>query len=153
MHRCRLLVSVALAVAAGGCTRAPVPAALPSFPGAPIVLISIDTLRADHLPLYGYTAGSTPVLDGLARTSLVFDDFYSQCPLTLPSHTHLLTGLLPFHHGVLDNIGYAVKPDQETLASRLHAAGYVTGAAISAYVLRHQTGIHRGFDFFDDAIE
>jgi len=153
MHRCRLIVAAALAWSAVACTRAPAPAALPSFPGAPIVLISIDTLRADHLPLYGYDAGSTPVLDRLARTSLVFHDVYSQCPLTLPSHASLLTGLLPFHHGVRDNIGYAVKPDQETLASRLHAAGYATGAAVSAYVLRHQTGIHGGFDFFDDAIE
>src|SRR5204862_1773713 len=84
---------------------------------------------------------------------IVFDDVYSQCPLTLPSHVSLLTGLLPPHHGVRDNIGYSVRPDQETLASRLKGSGYATGGAISAYVLRHQTGIHRGFDFFDDALE
>ena len=153
MHRSRLVVAVAVALTAGACARDLGQTALPTFHGAPIILISIDTLRADHLPLYGYAAGSTPVLDRLAQTSLVFDDVYSQCPLTLPSHTSLLTGLLPFHHGVLDNIGYAVKADQATLASRLHDAGYATGGAVSAYVLRHQTGIHRGFDFFDDAIE
>ena len=117
------------------------------------MLISIDTLRADRLPLYGYRAGSTPALDRLGREGIVFDDVYSHCPLTLPSHASLLTGLLPFHHGVRDNIGYALGTDQQTLASRFKAAGYATGGAVSAYVLRHQTGINRGFDFFDDGIE
>src|SRR5438309_8846352 len=111
-----------------------------TFPGAPVVLISIDTLRADRLPLYGYAAGSTPVLDRLGREGIVFDDVYSHCPLTLPSHASLFTGLLPFHHGLRDNIGYTLKPDQQTLASRFKSAGYATGAAVSAYVLRHQTG-------------
>jgi len=123
------------------------------FPGAPVVLISIDTLRADHLPLYGYRNGATPTLDRLGREGVVFDDVYSHCPLTLPSHTSLLTGLLPLHHGVRDNIGYSVRPDERTLAARFKAAGYATGAAVSAFVLRHQTGIARGFDFFDDRIE
>ena len=123
------------------------------FAGAPVVLISIDTLRADHLALYGYHNGSTPTLDRLGREGLVFDDLYSHCPLTLPSHASLLTGLLPIHHGVRDNIGYSVRGDERTLAARFKAAGYATGAAVSAFVLRHQTGIGRGFDFFDDRIE
>ena len=123
------------------------------FRGAPVVLISIDTLRADHLPAYGYTAGSTPTLDRLARRGVVFDDVYSHTPLTLPSHTSLLTSRLPFHHGVRDNIGYTVQPTENTLASRFRALGYATGGAVSAYVLRHQTGIDRGFEFFDDRLE
>jgi choline-sulfatase len=123
------------------------------FGGAPIILISIDTLRADRLPLYGYRRGSTPVLDRLGREAIVFDDVYSHGPLTLPSHASLLTGLLPTHHGVRDNIGYTLKPASRTLAARFKSAGYSTGAAVSAYVLRHQTGIADGFDFFDDAIE
>ena len=122
------------------------------FPNAPIVLVSIDTLRADHLPLYGYRSGSTPTLDHLGQAAVVFDNAYSQVPLTLPSHASLLTGRLPLHHGVRDNIGYAVDADERTLAARLKAAGYATGAAVSAFVLRHQTGIARGFDAFDDAL-
>ena len=123
------------------------------YGGAPIILISIDTLRADRLPLYGYRHGSTPVLDRLGRDAIVFDDVYSHGPLTLPSHASLLTGLLPTHHGVRDNIGYTLKPESRTLAARFKSAGYATGAAVSAYVLRRQTGVADGFDFFDDAIE
>src|SRR5205814_3948461 len=123
------------------------------YRSVPIILISIDTLRADHLPLYGYRNGSTPVLDRLGREAIVFDDVYSHGPLTLPSHASLLTGLLPPHHGVRDNIGYALKPASRTLAARFKSAGYATGAAVSAYVLRRQTGVADGFDFFDDAIE
>ncbi len=128
-------------------------AAIPQYRDAPIILISIDTLRADRLPLYGYRQGSTPELDRLGRAALVFDDVYSHTPLTLPSHASLFTGQLPTHHGVRDNIGYALKPGVPTLATRFKSAGYATGAAVSAYVLRHQTGIAAGFDFFDDAIE
>jgi tetratricopeptide (TPR) repeat protein len=116
------------------------------------VLISIDTLRADHLPLYGYRNGSTPALDRFGRDAIVFDNAYSQVPLTLPSHASLLTGRLPLHHGVRDNIGYAVAADERTLAVRLKDLGYATGGAVSAFVLRHQTGIARGFDRFDDAL-
>jgi len=147
-----LVVAFAVAAAAAGCARQSPPAAADRFPGAPVVLISIDTLRADHLPVYGYRGGSTPTIDRLASGGLVFDTAYSQCPLTLPSHTSLFTGRLPLHHGVRDNIGYTVAPEERTLAARFKAAGYATGGAVSSYVLRHQTGIARGFDFFDDAL-
>jgi choline-sulfatase len=133
-----------------GCARGRDSTAPASFPGAPVILISIDTLRADHLPAYGYRAGTTPAINRLAQAGLVFDEAYSQTPLTLPSHTTLLSGRLPWHHGVRDNIGYGVAPGERTLAARFKAAGYVTGGAVSSYVLRHQTGIGRGFDFFDD---
>jgi arylsulfatase A-like enzyme/Flp pilus assembly protein TadD len=123
------------------------------FPDAPAVVISIDTLRADHLPLYGYGAGSTPNIDRLGREGIVFDDLYSHCPLTLPAHASMLTGLLPPHHGVRDNIGFRLGPEHATLATRFRAAGLHTGAAVSAYVLRAATGIAQGFDFYDDAIE
>lgn len=147
-----IFVSLALAATLSGCGRERRLTSPLRFPDAPVVLISIDTLRADHLPLYGYTAGSTPALDALGSSGIVFEDVYSHCPLTLPSHASLLTGLLPTHHGVQDNIGYTLST-ADTLASRFKAAGYTTGAAVSAYVLRHQTGVSRGFDFFDDAIE
>lgn len=120
---------------------------------APVILISIDTLRADHLALYGYRDGATPVLDRLGRDAIVFEDAYSHTPLTLPSHASLLTGLLPVHHGARDNLGFTIPSGVQTLAERFKAAGYATGAAVSAYVLRHQTGVARGFDYFDDAIE
>ena len=126
---------------------------VPAFPDAPVVLISIDTLRADHLPLYGYAAGSTPRIDRLGREGIVFDALYSHCPLTLPAHASMLTGLLPPHHGVRDNIGFRLAPEHATLATRFRAAGLRTGGAVSAYVLRTSTGIAQGFDFYDDAIE
>lgn len=151
----RLALAVALSTAVGGCARgreAP-PSLSGAYRGAPVVLISIDTLRADHLPLYGYRDGSTPTLDSLGRSAVVFDEAYSSSPLTLPSHATLLTGRLPPRHGVRDNIGYALGADERTLAARFQAAGYATGAAVSAYVLRHQTGIAAGFDFFDDRLE
>ncbi len=124
-----------------------------AFKKAPLILVSIDTLRADHLRLYGYASGSTPTLDQLGREGIVFEEVYSHIPLTLPAHASLFTGLLPYRHGVRDNIGYAVEPGRRTLAGRLKAAGYRTGAAVSSFVLRHQTGIAQGFDFFDDHIQ
>jgi arylsulfatase A-like enzyme/Tfp pilus assembly protein PilF len=138
------------AVAASACHGRPSPSA---FPDAPIVLISIDTLRADHLPLYGYKAGATPNLDAFGRESVVFEDLYSHCPLTLPAHASMFTGLLPPRHGVRDNLGFRLAPEHRTLAARFKAAGLRTGGAISAYVLRAATGIAQGFDFYDDRIE
>jgi arylsulfatase A-like enzyme/Tfp pilus assembly protein PilF len=120
---------------------------------APIVLISIDTLRADRLPAYGYAVGRTPHIDRLAREGVVFEDVYSHCPLTLPAHASMLTGLLPPRHGVRDNIGFRLGADHATLATRFRAAGLRTGGAVSAYVLRASTGIAQGFEFYDDAIE
>lgn len=147
----RVVVAAALLLAGpAGCRGS---RSVATYPDAPVVLISIDTLRADHLPLYGYKAGSTPHLDALGREAVVFDDAYSHCPLTLPAHASLLTGLLPPRHGVRDNMGFKLKADQETLASRFKRAGRATGGAVSSYVLRRQTGIHAGFDFYEDALE
>ena len=122
------------------------------YPDASVVLVSIDTLRADRLPLYGYMKGATPKLDALAREGIVFEHVYSHCPLTLPAHASLFTGLLPPHHGVRDNLGFSLAKDKRTLASRFHAAGFTTGAAVSAYVIRAATGIAQGFDTYDDAL-
>src|SRR5438132_286978 len=124
-----------------------------AYSEAPVVLVSIDTLRADHLPLYGYKDGSTPTLDALGREGIVFDAAYSHCPLTLPAHASMLTGLLPPRHGVRDNLGFRLAPEHRTLGTRFKTAGLRTGGAISAYVLRGATGINQGFDFYDDAIE
>ncbi len=118
--------------------------------GTPVVVLSVDTLRADHLPAYGYGAVATPSIDALAAESVRFENAYTHCPLTLPAHTSLLTGLLPPEHGVRNNIGYRLDARHATLASLLKARGYATGAAVSAYVLRRTTGLAAGFDFYDD---
>jgi choline-sulfatase len=148
-----LRLALAAATLFAACGRNAAPISPTRFRAAPIILISIDTLRADHLPVYGYTAGSTPNIDRVATSGIVFEEVYSQCPLTLPSHASLLTGRLPLNHGVRDNIGFTLGSTERTLAARLKEAGYATAGAVSSFVLRHQTGIDRGFDFFDDALE
>jgi arylsulfatase A-like enzyme/Flp pilus assembly protein TadD len=117
--------------------------------GGPIILISIDTLRADHLPVYGYTKVRTPNIDALAAGSVLFENAYSHAPQTLPAHTSILSGHLPFEHGVRDNIGFNVKPGQWMLQRALHDRGWPTGGFVSAYVLRAATGINQGFDTYD----
>ena len=121
--------------------------------GAPVILISVDTLRADHLPAYGYAGVQTPNLDALRADAVLFENAYSQVPLTLPSHTALFTGLLPPQNGVRDNLGYALGPGPATIAGFLKANGYATGGAVSSIVLSHATGVSRGFDFYEDNIE
>ncbi|MGN6184603.1 MAG: sulfatase, partial [Thermoanaerobaculia bacterium] len=123
---------------------------LPSKNG-PIILISIDTLRSDHLPAYGYGAIKTPAIDALRADSILFERAYSHSPLTLPSHATILTGQLPATNGLHDNSGFKLQPTVETLAHALKAKGYATGAAVSSYALRASTGISRGFDAYDDA--
>ena len=115
----------------------------------PLVLISIDTLRADHLPAYGYTKVRTPAIDALAADGLVFERAYSHSPQTFPAHSSMLTGRLPFEHGVRDNLGYVLRDEEQTLAELLKNRGFATGAAVSSYVLRRETGIAQGFTFFD----
>ena len=143
-----LVVTAALTVRSrrGGVSEGP-------FPNAPVVLVSIDTLRADRLPAYGYRAGRTPALDRLANEGILFEDVYSHCPLTLPAHASLMTGLLPPRHGVRDNTGFALQATHRTLATRLQAVGFETGGAVSSYVMRRATGIAAGFDWYEDLIE
>ncbi|MBZ5558865.1 MAG: sulfatase-like hydrolase/transferase [Acidobacteriia bacterium] len=115
----------------------------------PIVIISIDTLRADHLPAYGYQKVKTPAIDALAADGVVFERAYSHAPQTLPAHAAILSGLLPFEHGVRDNIGFTVKTGERLLPQMLRERGFTTGGVVSAFVLRKDTGISQGFDFFD----
>lgn len=123
------------------------------FPGAPVILISVDTLRADHLPAYGYRQVETPNIDGLRRDSVLFERVYSHCPMTLPSHASMFTGSLPTEHGVRNNIGYRFEGARlRALAEELRERGYATGAAVSSYVLRSDTGIDDGFDLYEDSI-
>src|SRR5438067_12882947 len=115
----------------------------------PIILISIDTLRADHLPAYGYKRVRTPAIDALAADGVVFERAYSHAPQTLPAHAALLSGQLPFENGIRDNVGFTVKPGLRLLPQMLRDRGFTTGGVVSSYVLRKDTGIAQGFDFFD----
>ncbi|MEJ2189242.1 MAG: sulfatase-like hydrolase/transferase, partial [Acidobacteriota bacterium] len=121
--------------------------------GPPVIVISIDTLRSDHLPAYGYDSVETPAIDRLRREGILCARAYTNVPLTLPAHTALLTGVLPPENGVRDNLGYTVDPATSPLLQQtLKDAGWATGAAVSAYVLRRSTGIAHGFDFYDDDV-
>jgi len=115
----------------------------------PIIVVSIDTLRADHLPAYGYANVKTPGIDALAADGVVFERAYSHAPQTLPAHAALLSGQLPFESGVRDNVGFTVKPGERLLPQMLRERGFTTGGIVSAFVLRKETGISQGFDFFD----
>jgi arylsulfatase A-like enzyme/Flp pilus assembly protein TadD len=142
---------VVLAVAAPSCRRDPT---RPRFAGAPVVLISIDTLRSDHLPAYGYRGVDTPHLDRFRGDAILFRHAYSPCPMTLPSHLTMLTGLQPPEHGVRNNIGFAFRSaDHPSLPTMLKKQGYATGAAVSSYVLRGETGLAAAFDFYEDSID
>jgi len=121
--------------------------------GTPVILISIDTLRADRLPIYGYTQVETPAIDALRRDAVLFERAYSPAPLTLPAHASLLTGRLPNVHGLRDNLGYTLGGELPYLPELLQQHGYATGAGVSALALDHRRGLGRGFDLFDDAIE
>ncbi len=120
--------------------------------GGAVIIISIDTLRSDHLPAYGYTKIETPAIDEFRRDAILYERAYSHCPLTLVSHASVFTGLLPAEHGIRDNTGYDLRKDVPTLAELMKSKGYATGGAVSAIVLRGETGIRRGFDFWDDDI-
>lgn len=115
-----------------------------------LLLVTIDTLRADHLPAYGYTKIHTPNLDRLANESFVFENVIAQVPMTLPSHTSILTGLLPPVHGVRDNAGFILNPKITTLAETLKSKNYKTAAFISAFILDSQFGLDQGFDLYSD---
>jgi arylsulfatase A-like enzyme/Flp pilus assembly protein TadD len=141
-------IAVAIAVAIGIVwRRAP---GRPQAADGPIVLVSIDTLRADRLPSYGYSKIRTPHIDRLAADSVVFDHAYSHSPQTLPAHTSILSGRLPFEHGVRDNIGFSVKAGERLLPRMLGEQGFASAGFVSAYVLREQTGIGQGFGLWDD---
>ncbi len=135
---------------AGGCSRRG-PGG--PWPGAPVVVVSVDTLRADRLPFYGFAGVETPALTALRADSVLFESAWTHVPLTLPAHATLFTGKLPGELGVRDNAGYALPKETPTLAALLKGAGYATGGAVSAYVLHGRSGIGRGFDLWEDAVE
>lgn len=114
-----------------------------------ILIVTIDTLRADALGSYG-GAAATPNLDRLASHGIRFTFAHAHAVVTLPSHTSILTGRYPFEHGVRDNAGYRVPDDAETLAEAARAKGFATGAFVGAFPLDRQFGLAQGFDEYDD---
>lgn len=117
-----------------------------------MLLVTIDTLRADHVGAYGHAGARTPALDRLAARGARFARAVSPAPITLVSHASLLTGKIPPRHGVRDNGRDRLHSDHETLAERLRAAGRATGAFVGAYVLDSSFGLDQGFDRYDDAV-
>jgi arylsulfatase A-like enzyme/Flp pilus assembly protein TadD len=130
---------------------APQPAAPPPRPN--VLLITLDTTRADRLGSYGYTAAATPHLDRLAAAGIRFDQALSSVPLTLPSHASLMTGRQPYAHGVRNNGYFVLRDETPTLAEAFAAAGYETAAFVSAFVLDRQFGLAQGFSRYDDALD
>ncbi len=117
-----------------------------------LLLVTMDTTRADRLGCYGYERIRTPIIDGLADGGVLFENAYTPAVMTLPSHTSILSGRVPPAHGVRINGSGLVRPEVETLAEILKAAGFATGAAVSAVVLDSMFGLDQGFDHYDDNV-
>ena len=116
----------------------------------PIVLISIDSQRADHLAAYGYTGTATPAIDSLAADGIVFERAYAHSPEMLPSQSSMLSGRLPVDTGVRDDQGFVVKDSERMLPELLRDRGFSTGAVVSSFALRKESGIAQGFAQFND---
>jgi arylsulfatase A-like enzyme/Tfp pilus assembly protein PilF len=144
----RRLILVVMAL-----TALPATAQTPAKPALNVVLITIDTLRADHVGCYGYRQIKTPNIDGLAADGVRFERAFAVVPVTLPSHSSMLTGTYPMLSGMHDFSGNKLSPLQPTLASVLKQAGYQTGAVIGAAVLDSRFGLNQGFDFYYDHFE
>jgi len=144
-----LLVVLLIVVGASCAAPARIPTAAPAR-DANLLLVTLDTVRADRLGAYGYAGAETPALDRLAAGGVRFTEARTAVPLTLPSHATLLSGLEPLAHGVHDNGGAALPDRVPTLATHLAAAGYRTGAFVGAFVLDGRFGLDRGFEVYDD---
>ena len=115
-----------------------------------ILLITLDTTRADHLEPYGATNVETPALSALADRGIVFENAVATAPVTGPTHASMLTGFYPRRHGVRNNLTHHLSDDVPTLAEGLSAAGYRTAAFVSAVVLAGRYGFDQGFEVYDD---
>src|SRR3954454_18101086 len=150
IRRLRPCCAIALVVSAAalivGCAK---PSSEPR-PSPNVLLITIDTLRADALGAYGNRSVSTPWIDRLAAGGVRFTQAHASAVVTLPSHATILSGLYPFHHGVRENAGFRFSPQLDTLATLLRARQYRTGAFVSAFPLDSRFGLTRGFDVYDD---
>jgi arylsulfatase A-like enzyme len=143
------MVAVVVAIILGlmACTQPEIKGGDPLRPD--VIMVSIDTLRADHLSSYGYTRQTSPFLDTLARDGTRFAHARSNSPWTLPAHLTMLTGQLPATHQVTDD-HLALDPSVPVLPERMREAGYATGASVATLYVSRKFGFERGFDFFDD---
>ncbi len=150
MSRCLTFLSLfAAAALSTGCRQPPPPVQSP--PDRPnVLLVTIDTLRADRLGCYGYRTAATPTLDGLAARGARFETAIAHTPLTGPSHASILTGLSPLGHGFRNNSGFVLAPAIKTAAEDFKQAGYRTAAVISGFPLDRRFGFDRGFDAYED---
>ncbi len=150
--RVRGLGAVALSLGLGGagCTKE-----APAKTGPPpsVLLITVDTLRADRVGAYGDKRARTPTMDALARAGLSFDAAFTPVPMTLPAHASVMTGLLPPQHGVRGNGAFALGPSFPTLAEILRGRGLRTAGFVGGFPLERRFGLARGFDHYDDAFE
>ena len=144
----RAFVVPALCVAVAACLGSP-RVELRTIRNQNVLLITIDTLRADALGCYGGPA-ATPVLDRLAGEGVRFEFAHAHAVTTLPSHASILTGTYPFQHGIRDNSGYRLPPASRTIATLLGQAGYATAAFVAAFPLHSRFGLNQGFAIYDD---
>lgn len=145
-----LLVALAACRGRSEKTAAAPAASSPSSSRPDVLLVTIDTLRTDSVGFGGNTKVETPVLDRLAAQGMLFRNAHAHNVVTLPSHANILTGLLPYQHGIRDNTGFRLDPSTPTLATLLKARGYATAAFIGAFPLDSRFGLSRGFDVYDD---
>ena len=129
-----------------------IPSGVPAVP-LNILLVTLDTTRADHLGSYGWKRARTGEMDRLASEGVRFDKAFSPVPITLPAHTSLLTGLYPFATGVRNNGNFYLSDKVETIATVLRARGYRTAAFLSSFVLDRRYGLGRGFETYDDRMD
>jgi len=151
-----LVTALVIAAALVAWFRSPVRRAAHVAPGSAarsnVLLITIDTLRADRVGAYGSSAGLTPAIDRLAENGVRFESAFTPVPETLPAHASILTGLEPFSHGIRNNTAFRLG-QTPTLATMLKRAGYRTGAFIGAFVLSARFGLNRDFDMYDDRFD
>jgi len=146
-----VVIAIVCGCAAAACDRPAAPAEVRRERGLNVLLVTIDTLRADALGAYGNRSARTPWIDRLTAAGVRFDAARAHNVVTLPSHANILSGRYPFDHGVRDNSGFRFPPGIDTLATIVQHAGYRTGAFVSAFPLDSRFGLARGFDVYDDA--
>jgi arylsulfatase A-like enzyme len=151
IHRPLLVLLCLMATLVWSCSR-PGPSAPPRRVLRPLnlVLVTIDTLRADRLGCYGYTKIETPNLDALAARGVLFENAVASAPLTPPSHASMFTGQYPYLHGVRNTGGFVLQSSSTTLAEILQEQGWDTAAFVGASVLKKLFGFHQGFTVYDD---
>ena len=138
--------SLMLTLLAAACTP-------PAPPSPSILLVTLDTTRADHIGAYGYVLADTPAEDRLAAEGTLFSRAYSTCPLTIPSHSTILTGRVPPSHGVRDNGDFILGDDNILIPERLKEFGYTTAAFTAAFPTQARWGFDQGFDYYHDPLK